>query len=116
MAKVFSNIQTVKVEIGEFKGTFTIPIMLTDEDLDKYIRANIASREKMEAAEREGEPMIISGTQVQMDSRAHMVKSVDFPGVTIENFRNGSRPFPALSQHIIAAVEPLINDALTAPN
>jgi len=104
------------VEIGELKGSFTIPIMLTDKDLDKYFRKNMESKVLLEEAESAGKPFVASGTQVQIDARKHMVRSVDFPGVTLENFRNGTRPFPALSQQVIKALEPLIEDALTAPN
>jgi len=116
MTKSFTNTQKVEVEIGELKGSFVIPVMLTDKDLDTYFRRNMESKKKMDDAESAGKPIVVSGTQVQIDARKHMVRSIEFPGVTIENFRNGTRPFPALSQRVIKALEPLIEDALTTPN
>jgi hypothetical protein len=53
----------------------------------------------------------------RLESIRHMVKGIDFPGLSMTNFKKtGKPPYPAVVHQIGDALDPLIRDALNLPN
>lgn len=113
-AKKFVNERVIEIEVAGMKGTVTIPIIMTDEDLAIYME-EAKKVIKLVAEWEEGDKILLK-SHTSFDARKCLVRAIDFPGVTINNFRNGERPFPALSNVITPLLEPLIDDALNLPN
>jgi len=112
--KKFVNEQVIEIEAAGMKGTVTIPIIMTDGDLAKYME------EAQKAIEivtewKEGDEMLLK-SHTTVDARKHLVRAIDFPGTSISHFREGDRPYPALTNVIMPLLEPLIDDALNLPN
>ena len=120
--KAFVNERQVPINIGGQKGTFTIPLILTDIDVGRYIEKQRAYLEQIKAANpdrAEGEERQFLDkhpVQSRFDWKKHIVKAVDFPGLTMKNFSNGQRPYFAIISLVDREIEPLIKDAFLDPN
>lgn len=116
MTKAFVNQKEHPLDIRGLKGSVTLPIILTDFDLGKYIEVatlNIESIEKNKDKKNDGD--VVLKSHLQHDARKHLVLAINFPGVAIDNFRDGDRPYPALIFAITELIDPILNDALNIP-
>lgn len=116
----FSNRNTVKFEVSGMDGDVTIPVILDDVDLAKYIEYMESEKVFEEEAVLPGpggEPTMVRQIRVRHESRRHMVKAITFPGITMENYQPGGRqPYPALVFAIGDILDAVVRDALNLPN
>lgn len=109
----FNNRQTVDLSIGGLSGTVTIPVLLDDADFALYVQ----SINREESNKNEDEALLLQQVRSRYESTKHLVKDINFPGMTIDNFRpNGTRPYPALVFAIGDLLTEVIRDALNLPN
>ena len=113
-AKKFVNEQTVEIEAGGMKGSVTFPIIMTDSDLSTYLTEAQKSIDTVNNWE-EGEPIIMKSS-IAFDARKHLIRKIQFPGIEINHFRNGERPYPSLVNVLMPLLEPIIDDALNLKN
>ena len=116
----FSNRNTIKFEVAGMEGDVTIPVILEDVDLAKYIEY-MESEKVIEEQDilpgPDEEPIMVRQIRVRHESRRHMVKAITFPGVTIENYKPGGKhPYPALVFAIGDILDQVVRDALNLPN
>lgn len=120
--KAFVNSQELPIEIGDLTGTFVIPFIISDIDAGIYLEAQRSYFEELkELAQDEKEiknlkPLGRYPSQVQFDFIKHLVKKVDFPGTTLQQFRAGERPFYKIMMLVNKATKPLVEDAFSDPN
>ena len=113
----FSNLNKVDLVVGGIEGTVTIPLILDDLDLAKYIEYMDTQKGDITEDAQEKEVDLLQQIRARHESRRHMVKAIAFPGVTMSNYQpDGKQPFPALVFAVGEALDSVVRDALNLPN
>ncbi|RLC99984.1 MAG: hypothetical protein DRI46_08365 [Chloroflexi bacterium] len=114
--KAFVNekVHEIEIEGSGLKGTVTLPIIMTGNQLALYIqstRKNVELAEKAEEENYTGE--LVARELTTWNNIHHLVLAIDFPYVTMDNFKDGGkRPWPALTFQIYDKAKPVIDAAL----
>lgn len=112
----FVNERKVDIELEGtgLKGSVTVPIIMSSNQLAQYVastRANFDLSQKQQEEDYEGEAL--TREHSVWNNIHHLVLRVNFPGVSMANFKaGGKRPWPALIFQIQDIVRPTIDAAL----
>ena len=119
---IFINEKVHKFKVDDLEGSITVPIVITDDQAGIYYEKQIEyndlknARKKAESEGAEVERETSNPYAVRFDWGKHLVLAAEFPGLTIENFRNGERPWHQVILFTNEVVSSLIDDAFEVPN
>lgn len=112
----FENKRKEEIEVAGMKGTVTVPIIMTNEQLGQYMKS---TRHYLAIVNDDTIDDVDKPTRADWvyDNIKHLVIDIDFPGVTLDMFQKGNpKPFPAVVFAVEKVLRETIDNALNVKN